>query len=299
MDGLKATRMRLAKLIGELAAHEGANKTLLAGVEVFPHLDARPPAPGRLPAEAALRRAGPEGGLHRRRGLSLRPVQLPRPGGADTGRERGVRQSRRAPAHSERRPRPDDAGRDAPGDGRTHEAVRDYAAGHRLDADDGRTRRGRRPAPREPRARSTAACWGHWQSARSSIACFGASKAGPSEPWPAETTTSPASPGSWQVHAEFAKPLTAEDMARRAGMSNSVFHHHFKLMTACSPLQYLKRIRLDHAKRLMAHDGFNANTAARAVGYESPSQFSREFKRLFGLTPIEEADRMRARLVAG
>ena len=57
-----------------------------------------------------------------------------------------------------------------------------------------------------------------------------------------------------QVHAEFAKPLTAEEMARRAGMSSSVFHHHFKLMTACSPLQYLERIRLDHAKRLMAHD---------------------------------------------
>lgn len=63
-----------------------------------------------------------------------------------------------------------------------------------------------------------------------------------------------------QVHAEFAKPLTAEEMARRAGMSNSVFHHLFKLMTACSPLQYLKRIRLDHANRLMTHDGHNANS---------------------------------------
>ncbi len=102
-----------------------------------------------------------------------------------------------------------------------------------------------------------------------------------------------------QIHAEFAKPLTAEEMARRAGMSSSVFHHHFKLMTARSPLQYLKRIRLDHAKRLMAHDGYNANTAARSVGYESPSQFSREFKRLFGVTPVEEAERTRGRLVAG
>lgn len=102
-----------------------------------------------------------------------------------------------------------------------------------------------------------------------------------------------------QVHAEFAKPLTAEEMARRARMSSSVFHHHFKLMTACSPLQYLKRIRLDHAKRLMAHDGYNASTAARAVGYESPSQFSREFKRLFGVTPSGEAEQTRSRLVAG
>src|SRR3954464_1849385 len=56
-------------------------------------------------------------------------------------------------------------------------------------------------------------------------------------------------------------------------------------------------IRLDRAKRLMAHDGYNASTAARAVGYEGPSQFSREFKRLFGVTPVEEAEQARARLV--
>jgi AraC-like DNA-binding protein len=102
-----------------------------------------------------------------------------------------------------------------------------------------------------------------------------------------------------QVHAEYAKPLGAEGMARRAGMSVSAFNHHFKLVTATSPLQYLKRIRLDNAKRLMSHDGYNASTAARAVGYESPSQFSREFKRLFGVTPVEDAEQIRARLVAG
>jgi AraC-like DNA-binding protein len=100
------------------------------------------------------------------------------------------------------------------------------------------------------------------------------------------------------IHAEYARPLSAEEMAKRAGMSIAAFHHHFKLVTASSPLQYLKRIRLDHAKRLMAHDGYNAGTAARAVGYESPSQFSREFKRLFGVTPVEEAGQTRARLVA-
>ena len=70
-------------------------------------------------------------------------------------------------------------------------------------------------------------------------------------------------------------------------------------VTASSPLQYLKRIRLDRARLLMAHDGYNAGTAARAVGYESPSQFSREFKRLFGVTPIEEVEQSRDRLVAG
>ena len=101
------------------------------------------------------------------------------------------------------------------------------------------------------------------------------------------------------VHADYARPFSVEELARKAGMSVPAFHHYFKLVTASSPLQYLKRIRLDHARRLMAHDGYNAGTAARAVGYESPSQFSREFKRLFGVTPVEEAEQTRARLVAG
>ena len=101
------------------------------------------------------------------------------------------------------------------------------------------------------------------------------------------------------IHTDCSRPLSAEEMATQAGMSVSAFHHNFKLVTASSPLQYLKRIRLDRARRLMAHDGYNASTAARAVGYESPSQFSREFKRLFGVTPVEEAEQTRARLVAG
>src|SRR4051794_11809511 len=101
------------------------------------------------------------------------------------------------------------------------------------------------------------------------------------------------------IHSEYAKPLGTEEVARRAGMSVAGFHHHFKLVTASSPLQYLKRIRLDRARALMTHDGYNAGSAARAVGYESASQFGREFKRLFGMTPVEEAERTRARLVAG
>ena len=101
------------------------------------------------------------------------------------------------------------------------------------------------------------------------------------------------------VHADYARSVSVEELARRAGMSVAAFHHYFKLVTASSPLQYLKRVRLDQARRLMAHDGYNAGTAARAVGYESPSQFSREFKRLFGVTPVEEAEQTRARLVAG
>jgi AraC-like DNA-binding protein len=101
------------------------------------------------------------------------------------------------------------------------------------------------------------------------------------------------------IHKEHARSLSVEELARRAGMSVPAFHHHFKLVTASSPLQYLKRIRLDRAKRLMAHEGYNAGTAARAVGYESPSQFSREFKRLFGVSPIEDAQQTRARVIAG
>jgi AraC-like DNA-binding protein len=100
------------------------------------------------------------------------------------------------------------------------------------------------------------------------------------------------------VHSEYAQPLGVEELARKAGMSVAAFHHYFKLVTASPPLQYLKRIRLDQARRLMAHDGYNASTAAKAVGYESPSQFSREFKRLFGMTPVEEAEQTRSRLVA-
>jgi AraC-like DNA-binding protein len=100
------------------------------------------------------------------------------------------------------------------------------------------------------------------------------------------------------IHAEYTSPLTVEALARKAGMSVAGLHHYFKLVTASSPLQYLKRIRLDQARLLMTHEGYNASTAARAVGYESPSQFSREFKRLFGATPVEEAEQTRARLVA-
>jgi AraC-like DNA-binding protein len=100
------------------------------------------------------------------------------------------------------------------------------------------------------------------------------------------------------VHAEYSSPLTVEGLAKKAGMSVAAFHQYFKLVTASSPLQYLKRIRLDQARRLMVHDGYNAGTAARAVGYESASQFSREFKRLFGVTPVEDAEQTRTRLVA-
>ena len=68
-------------------------------------------------------------------------------------------------------------------------------------------------------------------------------------------------------------------------MSVSAFHHNFKAVTSTSPLQYLKTYRLHKARMLMIHDGMKASAAAMRVGYESPSQFSREFKRYFGMRP--------------
>lgn len=98
------------------------------------------------------------------------------------------------------------------------------------------------------------------------------------------------------LHADFARAYSTDEMARQAGMSVSVFHGHFKAVTATSPLQYLKRLRLHRARTLMAYDGHTAGTAAAEVGYESPSQFGREFKRLFGASPAEDAAGLRARL---
>ena len=77
-------------------------------------------------------------------------------------------------------------------------------------------------------------------------------------------------------------------------MRVSSFHSNFKAVTASSPLQYLKSVRLHKARLLMAQDGFNASMAAMTVGYESASQFSREFKRFFGNTPAAEASKFRA-----
>ena len=96
-----------------------------------------------------------------------------------------------------------------------------------------------------------------------------------------------------RIHTEFDKGLDMGALAGEAGMSISSFHHNFKEVTSSSPLQYLKNIRLHKARMLMARDGLNAGAAAGCVGYESASQFSREFKRLFGNTPADEAAKLR------
>ncbi|HYE26218.1 MAG TPA: AraC family transcriptional regulator [Clostridia bacterium] len=97
-----------------------------------------------------------------------------------------------------------------------------------------------------------------------------------------------------RMHSEYASPIEIASLAGEAGMSVSAFHHHFKAVTATSPLQYLKTVRLHKALMLMVQDGVGAAVAADKVGYESASQFSREFKRFFGAPPIDEAERVRS-----
>jgi AraC-like DNA-binding protein len=96
-----------------------------------------------------------------------------------------------------------------------------------------------------------------------------------------------------RIHTTYAQPLNLSQLANEAGMSVPTFHSHFKAITHTSPMQYVKSIRLHQARLLMVRQGVTASAASHSVGYESPSQFNREFKRLFGLPPSEEAKRMR------
>jgi len=86
----------------------------------------------------------------------------------------------------------------------------------------------------------------------------------------------------------FSKPIKVEDLARKVGLSVSAFHNHFRSMTAMSPLQFQKKMRLNEARRLMLAEHLDASKAAFEVGYESPSQFSREYSRLFGAPPMQD-----------
>lgn len=96
-----------------------------------------------------------------------------------------------------------------------------------------------------------------------------------------------------QLQREYTQPLRIEDLATRVHMSASALHHHFKKATSMSPLQFQKKLRLHEARRLMFNDGKDANAAAHEVGYESPSQFSREYRRLFGAPPKQDVSRLR------
>jgi AraC-like DNA-binding protein len=96
---------------------------------------------------------------------------------------------------------------------------------------------------------------------------------------------------SW-IRAHYDEPLRIEALAALAGMSPASFHRHFKAATAMSPLQYQKMLRLQEARRLLVVSA-DATRAAYSVGYESASQFSREYARMFGAPPARDAERLR------
>jgi AraC-like DNA-binding protein len=102
---------------------------------------------------------------------------------------------------------------------------------------------------------------------------------------------------SW-LKSNFTKPLQVDELAGMANMGTSTFHQHFRNMTTLSPLQFQKQLRLQEARRLMLAERLDAASAAFQVGYESPSQFSREYNRLFGAPPLRDITNLR-QLVTG
>jgi AraC-like DNA-binding protein len=95
------------------------------------------------------------------------------------------------------------------------------------------------------------------------------------------------------LRANYAKPLRVEKLATMARMGVSTLHHQFRSLTAMSPLQYQKRLRLHVARERMLNDGMDAATAAFEVGYESASQFNREYSRFFGQPPMRDIRNLR------
>lgn len=102
-----------------------------------------------------------------------------------------------------------------------------------------------------------------------------------------------------RIRESYAEAVDVAALANEAGMSIAAFHAHFKALTQTTPIQFLKTTRLQQARLLMMREGVSAAHASQLVGYESNSQFSREFKRLFGRTPTQEALRMKAALCPG
>lgn len=101
------------------------------------------------------------------------------------------------------------------------------------------------------------------------------------------------------IKENYSRSFTVEELAKANSMSVSGLHHKFKAVTTMGPLQYQKQLRLQEARRLMLGGSADATTAALTVGYESPSQFSREYQRLFGLPPLKDIKTMRENSTAG
>lgn len=97
-----------------------------------------------------------------------------------------------------------------------------------------------------------------------------------------------------RLHQDFDQPLRIETLAREMGMSVSGLHHHFKAVTAISPLRFQKQLRLQEARRLMLSENLDAASAAYRVGYRDPSHFNREYKSLFGVPPMRDVQRLRS-----
>ena len=96
------------------------------------------------------------------------------------------------------------------------------------------------------------------------------------------------------IRDNYAEPMRIDDLARLSGMSPSAFHRHFRAVTAMSPLQFQKRIRLQEARSLLVAGPGDVAGIGHRVGYDSPSQFNREYRRMFGAAPGQDAQRLRA-----
>jgi len=96
------------------------------------------------------------------------------------------------------------------------------------------------------------------------------------------------------IKDNYAKPVRVDELAAMAAMGVSTLHHHFRVLTNMSPLQYQKQLRLQAARSRMVIDGIDATTAAFEVGYESVSQFNREYSRFFGQPPMRDIRTLRS-----
>lgn len=96
-----------------------------------------------------------------------------------------------------------------------------------------------------------------------------------------------------RLHEDISQPLHIEDLARELGISVSGLHYHFKAITAMSPLQFQKQLRLQEARRLMLNEDLDAASTAYRLGYHAAAHFNREYKNLFGIPPMRDVQRLR------